>query len=820
MGFKFNPISFSGFDITDAGGSSWGFPVATEGSLPATGSVDGEARVVLDTDTIYIWDLTTTQWIRQDFSISTFSASGDAAGLSLSSNDKGNNVTDQLLVMHPATATQPGGVSIIAQNFAGNKTFDNNVTVTGDLTVSGTTTTINTANLTVEDKNITINFGGNDATSEGAGLTVERVGTDGSLVYEDALASKFKLGALAAESEILTAGHVQTITANKTMSGVLNMSALTLSTVLKLDASNNVVSSLIVNADVAVAAAIDATKIADGTVTNAEFQYINTLTSNAQDQIDGKANLALDNLAAVAINTSLISDTASTDSLGSAAIPWLETHSDKVFAGGNASSWVTTPILSVVGNTEFEALEFVVRNDSVSDYYYEFYADNGGSIATDMTGSISVSQSRWLATSSFTGGKSAGILTLSNVTEGYVKIHSGNGASPTDNEIKINEVLINIRGGSSSAANATATQPISINTGAKSAGTGDSGAIDITTGTSLGGARGVITLDSEADAVVLATQPTGGTALAIATTDYVDNAPHASLALDNLASTAVNVSIIPNALNTIDLGTLALSYRTVYTEDIQMQNGSGELIGRVHNNSGTSIQVQSMNKTAGTQTKAVQLFTGNQTGTAFSGAILLDTGDASGNSSGSATLSTGTGTTGTGTISILSGNASAGNSGPITIQTGTASGTRGVITLNTSADLTRLTAQPTGGTALAVATTQYVDDLLSVGDILETEGTFAESSTNNTIFTLHASVRSAKIYISLYIDATADQVEMYEVNYITDGAAYEDYTVTSNGNSDVTIDVSSRLVRYASTTYAGFAAGTSKFKYRVISTTI
>jgi len=37
-------------------------------------------------------------------------------------------------------------------------------------------------------------------------------------------------------------------------------------------------------------ASIDATKIADGTVTSTEFQYINTLASNAQDQIDTKAS--------------------------------------------------------------------------------------------------------------------------------------------------------------------------------------------------------------------------------------------------------------------------------------------------------------------------------------------------------------------------------------------------------------------------------------------------------------------------------------------------------------------------------------------------
>ena len=57
------------------------------------------------------------------------------------------------------------------------------------------------------------------------------------------------------------------------------------------DGTGNNISN-IDNADIKAAAAIDATKIADGTVTSAEFQYINSLSSNAQDQIDLKAPLA------------------------------------------------------------------------------------------------------------------------------------------------------------------------------------------------------------------------------------------------------------------------------------------------------------------------------------------------------------------------------------------------------------------------------------------------------------------------------------------------------------------------------------------------
>ena len=62
----------------------------------------------------------------------------------------------------------------------------------------------------------------------------------------------------------------------------------------KLNLSGSVVSAdiaagTIVDSDVNASAAIDATKIADGSVTSAEFQYINTLSSNAQTQIDTKA---------------------------------------------------------------------------------------------------------------------------------------------------------------------------------------------------------------------------------------------------------------------------------------------------------------------------------------------------------------------------------------------------------------------------------------------------------------------------------------------------------------------------------------------------
>jgi hypothetical protein len=58
---------------------------------------------------------------------------------------------------------------------------------------------------------------------------------------------------------------------------------------IDVDATGNSITNL-ADANIKTAAAIDSTKLADGSVSNTELQYINSLTSNAQDQIDAKQN--------------------------------------------------------------------------------------------------------------------------------------------------------------------------------------------------------------------------------------------------------------------------------------------------------------------------------------------------------------------------------------------------------------------------------------------------------------------------------------------------------------------------------------------------
>ena len=154
---------------------------------------------------------------------------------------------------------QETGISV---DDSDNVTGVNNLTVDGDLTVSGDTVTLNTATLDVEDKNIKVNKGGNDASSEGAGLTVERTGTDGSLVYEDALTSKYKIGALGSEIEITDVASAQTLTQKTINAAAINFANMnfgTASDIKKLLLPNDTTTNLDLLSNVKALLAYDTT---------------------------------------------------------------------------------------------------------------------------------------------------------------------------------------------------------------------------------------------------------------------------------------------------------------------------------------------------------------------------------------------------------------------------------------------------------------------------------------------------------------------------------------------------------------------------------
>jgi len=128
-------------------------------------------------------------------------------------------MTDNKLVKSVGTSgvdVEATGINVDDSN---NVTGINNLILDGNLTVNGTTTSVNTDTLDVEDANITVNVGGNQASadSQNAGITVEMSdATDVELGYDSTTASKFKIGEVGSTHEVLTTNHTQTII-NKTI---------------------------------------------------------------------------------------------------------------------------------------------------------------------------------------------------------------------------------------------------------------------------------------------------------------------------------------------------------------------------------------------------------------------------------------------------------------------------------------------------------------------------------------------------------------------------------------------------------------------------
>jgi hypothetical protein len=89
-----------------------------------------------------------------------------------------------------------------------------------------------------------------------------------------------------ADANLLIYDSVSTDWENHSLSGDITITNTGVATIgTGAVTSGKILDGTIINADINVSAAIDATKLADGSVTNSELQYINTLSSNAQTQL-------------------------------------------------------------------------------------------------------------------------------------------------------------------------------------------------------------------------------------------------------------------------------------------------------------------------------------------------------------------------------------------------------------------------------------------------------------------------------------------------------------------------------------------------------
>jgi hypothetical protein len=120
-------------DIPYTGAGSWREPVSSFAALPLVGNLDGDARVTLDTDKIYIW--TGGSWV-----FSGGSGTGDVVGPASSSDNsiaRYNGTTGKLIQGSSAFIDDSGNIT--GNNLSGINTGDVTVsdTSTIDLTIAG-----------------------------------------------------------------------------------------------------------------------------------------------------------------------------------------------------------------------------------------------------------------------------------------------------------------------------------------------------------------------------------------------------------------------------------------------------------------------------------------------------------------------------------------------------------------------------------------------------------------------------------------------------------------------------------------------------------
>lgn len=148
--------------------------------------------------------------------------SGDSLGkLEFLSTDGNGTEVEGVLVEVKATethTTSAHGTSISIKNKKNGETayteqvfigstveVKTDLTIAGNLTVNGTSITINTESLDVEDANITVNKGGTEATADAnkAGITVEMSDATNAIIgFDSTKESKFVIGEVGSEREI------------------------------------------------------------------------------------------------------------------------------------------------------------------------------------------------------------------------------------------------------------------------------------------------------------------------------------------------------------------------------------------------------------------------------------------------------------------------------------------------------------------------------------------------------------------------------------------------------------------------------------------
>lgn len=254
---------------------------------------------------------------------------------------------------------------------ANDGTFSGDVTISGNLYVQGTGTEVITEELLVEDPTITVNDGGDDTTSEGAGLVVERASTNAQLIHANASATKFRAGPAGSEVDLVGTSSTQALT-NKTIVAASN----TITTA----ASGNLTSTEL-NASLAeLQGDVDTRQPLDSTLTAlAAFNSDGILTQTAADTFVARSiessdsSITITNEDGVAGNPDLVVNPANVDHNELANLATGDVHTQYVLLAGRLGGQ------EIHGGTGSSNNLFLAGTSHVGDGGKVYVGSNSGS---------------------------------------------------------------------------------------------------------------------------------------------------------------------------------------------------------------------------------------------------------------------------------------------------------------------------------------------------------------------------------------------------------------------------------------------------------